>query len=120
MVGAEQTLTPYLTVSDADGFLDFAHKVFDAETIKEDRYEDGTVQHARLRIGQSVLMLNQSTATYPPHSAQLHAKVADVEKAHDCALRLGAEDLMAPNLRPHGEMMAGFRDPYGNVWWVAR
>ena len=120
MAGHEQTVTPYLTVSDADAFLGFAQQVLAAEIIKEDRYDDGTVQHARIRIGRDVVMLNESTATYPVHTAQLHVKVADVVKTYDRALGCGADDLMSPNKRPHGEMMAGFRDPFGNVWWVAR
>lgn len=31
----------------------------------------------------------------------------------------GAVSLMAPKDRPHGDRMAGVRDPCGNIWWVA-
>lgn len=113
------TVTPYFTVPDADGFITFLHALFGAELIKETRYGDGTVQHARLRIGTSVLMLNQATADYPANISQMHIQVSDAVAAHAKALELGATSLMSPNLRPHGEHMAGITDPYGNIWWLA-
>ncbi|MBO9478264.1 VOC family protein [Shimia sp. R11_0] len=113
------TVTPYFTVPDADGFITFLRDLFDAELIKETRYGDGTVQHARLRIGTSVLMLNQATPDSPANISQMHIQVSDAAEAHAKALELGAISLMPPNLRPHGEHMAGIADPFGNIWWLA-
>ncbi|MFY0661986.1 MAG: VOC family protein [Shimia sp.] len=113
------TVTPYFTVPDAEVFIHFAQAVFDAETIKEDRYDSGVIQHARLRIGTSVLMLNQATETYPANASQMHIQVADAAKTYALALELGATAIMQPNLRPHGEHMAGIIDPSGNTWWIA-
>ena len=41
-------LTPYFTVEDADALIRFCKVVFAARILKNSRYEDGTVQHARL------------------------------------------------------------------------
>ena len=49
------TVTPYFTVEDADRLIEFATQVFEAELVKINRYEDGTIQHARLRIGDTVI-----------------------------------------------------------------
>lgn len=113
------TVTPYFTVPDAEVFIHFAQAVFDAEIIKEDRYDSGVIQHARLRVGTSVLMLNQATETYPANASQMHIQVADAAKTFALALELGATAIMQPNLRPHGEHMAGVIDPSGNTWWIA-
>ncbi|WP_294226669.1 VOC family protein [uncultured Shimia sp.] len=113
------TVTPYFTVPDAEVFIHFAQTVFHAEIIKEDRYDSGVIQHARLRIGSSVLMLNQATDTYPANASQMHIQVADAAATYDRALQLGATSIMTPNLRPHGEHMAGVIDPSGNTWWIA-
>jgi uncharacterized glyoxalase superfamily protein PhnB len=112
-------ITPYFTVDDADRFIAFVQVVLGGEPIKDDRYPDGRVQHARLQIGASVIMINQSTDDYPPMESQLHIRVADADDIYAKALLHGAKSIMAPNVRPHGERMAGIEDPCGNIWWVA-
>lgn len=118
-----QTVTPSFTVSDADRLIIFARAVFGATLIKEDRYENGRIQHARLKIGNSVLMLNEATADYRANASQMHIYVPDADSAYVLGLVLalenGATPLMPPNDRPHGDRMAGVTDPCGNIWWIA-
>ncbi|MEL6119002.1 MAG: VOC family protein [Pseudomonadota bacterium] len=113
------TVKPYFTVEDPDLLIDFLSTVFAAELIKMNRYSDGTLQHARLRIGDTVIMMNQSTADYAPNISQMHLLVHDVEAVFASALEAGAAAIMEPNIRPHGDRMAGVTDPCGNTWWIA-
>lgn len=113
------TITPYLTVRDSAGLLEFLVSAFDAEIVRDKRYSDNTVQHARVRIGDSIIMLNESTEEYPANISQIHLYFDDVSSAYTRALKAGAATLMKPNIRPHGDNMAGVRDPHGNVWWIA-
>ena len=113
------TITPYFTVADADLLIQFLTKLFDAKLVKEDRYESGKIQHARLRIGDALIMLNESSVDYPANISQMHIRVDDTDAAFERAMKLGASPLMPPNLRPHGERMAGIKDPCGNIWWIA-
>ena len=112
-------LTPYFTVQDADALIRFCVAVFDARILKDNRYDDGTLQHARLQIEDSLIMLNKATADFPVTVSQMHLYFDDVDATYHLALREGASSLMAPILRPHGDRMAGFIDPTGNFWWVA-
>lgn len=114
-----QALTPYFTVADAEQFIEFLKKAFDARLVKENRYSDDTIQHARLVIGDSLIMLNQSTDEYPANTSQMHLYVPDADTAYQASLANGASSLMQPNDRPHGDRMAGIKDPSGNVWWLA-
>ena len=114
-----QSITPYFTVADADRLIAFLTAAFSATVIKESRYDNNRIQHARLRIGSSIIMLNESTDSYPVNVSQVHLYVDDTDGAYDAALRLGAQSLMKPNDRPHGDRMAGIKDPCGNVWWIA-
>ncbi|HAR54552.1 VOC family protein [Roseovarius nubinhibens] len=114
-----QSITPYFTVQTADRLIEFLGAAFGATVVKEDRYEDNRIQHARLLIGDSLIMLNQSTEDYPPNVSQMHIHVENADQTYQLALQLGATDLMAPNDRPHGERMAGIKDPCGNIWWIA-
>lgn len=113
------TVTPYFTVDDPDALIAFAETVFAADLIKINRYASGVLQHARLRIGDTVIMLNQSTGDFQAQISQMHVLVQDADQVFDVAVKAGAQAIMQPNLRPHGDRMAGVKDPCGNIWWIA-
>lgn len=113
------SITPYFTLVNAERFIEFLTKVFDASVVKENRYKNGRIQHARLKIGSSIIMLNEATVEYPTQISQMHLCVEDTDATYNCALQSGATALMEPNDRPHGDRMAGIHDPCGNIWWIA-
>jgi len=113
------TITPYLTVCDASGLINFLVASFNARVVLEKRYDNNTVQHARVQIGDSILMLNESTEEYPVFNSQIHLYVGDTDAVFAKAVKLGATSIMEPNIRLHGDRMAGIKDPFGNVWWIA-
>lgn len=114
-----QSITPYFTVDDGDRLIDFLVAAFDACVVMISRHDDNSIQHARLRIGNSIIMLNERSNDYPAQTSQMHLYVDDTNAVYEQALALGAMPLMAPNVRPHGDRMAGIKDPCGNVWWIA-
>ena len=113
------TITPYFTVSDADQLLEFLVEAFGGVIVATNRYPTGRIQHARVRVGDSVIMINESNEQYPVNVSQMHLYVDDVEIVFSKALSAGAVSIMEPNKRPHGDRMAGFKDPCGNIWWIA-
>ena len=113
------TVTPYFTVDDADRLIAFLSAAFGASLIKQNRTQEGRIQHARMQIGSSIIMLNETAKDYPANVSQMHLFVADADATFQAALSAGAVALMEPNDRPHGDRMAGVRDPCGNVWWIA-
>ena len=112
-------LTPYFTVDGADRFLDFVVEVLDGQVVRRGLTDDGLVQHARCRIGDSLIMVNDAGVGYTPSRQQMYLYVPDVDATYDRALAHGATSLMAPELRPYGDRIAGVVDPFGNIWWVA-
>ena len=114
------SITPYFTVADADRLIDFISKAFNGIIVIEKRNDNGRINHARMRIGDSILMINESTDSYPVNVSQIHLYVDDVDATYRLAIGEGARSLMEPNIRPHGDQMAGIEDPCGNVWWIAR
>ncbi len=113
------SIAPYFTVCNADRLIEFLVAAFDAALILEKRYSTGTIQHARVRVGDSVVMLNEATDEYPANVSQLYLYVDNVNARFSKALNIGATALMEPNKRAHGDRLAGFKDPCGNVWWIA-
>ncbi len=112
------SITPYFTVVDADRLIEFLTAAFDASVIKESRHDDNRIQHARVLIGSSIIMLNESSDTYSVNTSQMHLFVEDTDATYEATLRSGATTLMEPNDRPHGDRMAGIKDPCGNIWWI--
>jgi|TARA_B110000259_G_scaffold168334_1_gene197331 uncharacterized glyoxalase superfamily protein PhnB len=113
------TITPYFTVSDADRLIEFIVEVFGGVIVVTNRYPTGRIQHARIRVGDSVIMLNESNEQYPVNLSQMHLYVDDVDVVFSKALSADAISIMESNERPHGDRMAGFKDPCGNIWWIA-
>jgi len=113
------TVTPYFTVSDADQLIDFLVDVFDGVAVAMKRYPTGRIQHARVRIGDSVIMVNESTERYPVNVSQMHIFVDDADSVYAKALANGANTVMELNDRPYGDRMGGVKDPCGNIWWIA-
>lgn len=112
-------LTPYFTVVDAERLVAFLQSVFGGEIVRDVRSADGTIAHARVAIGASLVMLNQAGGAYKAQISQMHIEVGDVDNTYRRALEFGARSLMDPNNRPHGARMAGVEDPCGNIWWIA-
>ena len=64
-------------------------------------------------------MMNEANEDYSENISQMHLFVSDVEETFAKALSAGAAAIMEPNVRPHGDRMAGVKDPCGNIWWIA-
>ena len=113
------SVTPYFTVRDADRLIAFLIAAFDAEVVMDKRMPDGALKHARLRIGDSIIMMNQATEAFPANVSQMHLYTADLDAWFAAAHNAGGTVIMEPNIRPHGDRMAGIEDPCGNIWWIA-
>lgn len=113
------TVSVYMMTSDADAVIAFAAHVFGGVVeLRLDR-EDGTLMHASIRIGDSVVMLSQGTSDYPGFPVWLHVYVDDVDASHQRALAFGAQNLQSPSEKGDGDRRAGVRDGAGNSWWIA-
>lgn len=114
-----RTVTPYLVVRDADAEIQFLKTAFGATEKSVDRRpEDGTVMHAELHVGDSLLMLGQGNDQWPPLSAALYLWVPDVDGTYAVALAAGATSQMPPEDKPYGHRNAGVVDVNGIVWWI--
>jgi PhnB protein len=58
------TLTPYMTVRNARAAIDFYKKAFGAEKLLQLDMADGSVAHAEIRIGDSVVMLSEENEAW--------------------------------------------------------
>ncbi len=113
------SLAPYLVVKGAGKLLDFCRQAFDAEVKIRVPLPDGTLQHAELRIGDSMVEMGDAGGKWAPLEAALHLYVPDADATYQRALEAGATSLYAPMDQPYGDREGGITDPCGNSWYIA-
>jgi PhnB protein len=121
------TLTPYMTVRNARAAIDFYKKAFGAEKVLKLDMADGTIAHAEIRIGDSVVMLseeNEAWGTKSPLSLGgspmfLMAYVADVDAAFRRAIDAGATEVRPVADQFYGDRSGTLKDPYGHQWTLS-
>ena len=114
-----QSVIPYLHVNGATKLIAFMKEVFDAQEIAIYPRPDGTVGHAALRIGDSMIELADVSAEWPAMPCALQVYVPDTDAAYLRALKAGASSLLPPADQFYGDRTASVRDSCGNNWYIA-
>jgi PhnB protein len=122
-------ITPCLIVSDGDKALSFYAQVFGATERMRFPGPDGTIAHAEIQIGDSVIMVEDETparGTKAPPAAGvagspffLFIYVENVDDVVPRAVELGATLVRAPETQFYGDRDAYIMDPFGHGWVVA-
>ncbi|PYT56222.1 MAG: hypothetical protein DMG43_00775 [Acidobacteria bacterium] len=113
-------IAPYFLVKDAPKFIDFLVAAFaGTERIRVPR-PDGTIMHAEVAIGNSVIEMGDANEQYPARAMTTHLYVPDADATYARALRAGATGVYAPtDEHPSGDRWGEARDLFGNTWYIA-
>lgn len=111
-------ITPFIAVNQAQKVLEFVKRAFDAEEIFALRRDDGTIEHAQIRIGDSMLLLGDPMGKDEAR-AMLYYYVADCDCHYERGLASGGTSIQEPTDQFYGDRNAGIKDPCGNIWWIA-
>jgi PhnB protein len=114
-----QSVIPYLHVNGATKLIAFMKEVFGAQEIAVYLRPNGTVGHAALRIGDSVVELADVSPEWPAMPCALQVYVPDTDAAYQRALKAGASSLLPPATQFYGDRTASVRDSSGNNWYIA-
>lgn len=112
------SVSPYLIVDGGSATIDFLVEVFGAVELRRMVREDGSIMHAEVRIDDTVVMLADGGANYPPVQSNVHVYVPDVDTAYQRALAAGA-DSVQPVTGDNPDKRGGVRDSGGTTWWIA-
>jgi len=112
-------VTPYMVVAGADRVIDFLKTVFGGEETERLAGPDGTVGHAEVRIGDSVVMLADVGPQSSAFPGMLHIYVEDCDATYRKALAAGGTSLREPVNEFYGDRTAGVNDTFGNQFWIA-
>lgn len=121
------TVNPSLAIKGAADAMAFYMKVFGATERMRLMAPDGTVAHAEIQIGDSVVMLNDefpdfgalSPKTIGGTPVSLSVYVDDVDTTFAAAIAEGATALSEPMDQFYGDRSGQFEDPWGHRWGVA-
>jgi len=121
------TLTPYLVVDGAADAIALYQKAFGAEVVSSSPTPDGKIMNAQLRIGDSMLMLNDEFPDYgvvgPKKigntAVTIHMYVEDVDAAWQRAVDAGMEVAMPLENQFWGDRYGQLKDPFGHSWSLA-
>ncbi|MDT7653278.1 MAG: PhnB protein [Pseudonocardiales bacterium] len=119
MPGGKSTVTPYVAAKGAATFLDFVEQAFDTDTALRVLNQDGTIGHAEVRIGDSVIMAFDAQPDWPDTPSFLSVYVDDVDAVVARALAAGAVIVTeVTTSRIVGDRGGRIQDPVGNIWWI--
>jgi PhnB protein len=113
------SVSPYLIVHGVAKVIDLLTQAFDGTELFRMPKPDGTIGHAEVKIGDSVVMLGEASAEFPPMPATVHVYVNDVDAVYRRAVRAGAESVRQPADQFYGDRNAAVKDAGGNCWFIS-
>lgn len=123
------SVTPSLVVSPCSEAISFYEEAFGAEEVGQRMTApDGTVVHAEIKIGDSVIMMGDewpdgptsAPTTLGGSTAALFIYTDDVDALWDRALSAGAEVVYPLELQFYGDKSGRVMDPFGHTWGLSQ
>jgi PhnB protein len=122
-----RAITPYLVCKGAAKAIEFYTKAFGATEVVRMPGPEGSIMHAEVKIGDSMVMLadeNKDRGALSPESiggtaTSIMFYTNDVDGVFNRALSLGAKSEMPPADMFWGDRMGNLVDPFGHKWAVA-
>lgn len=119
-------VTSYLTIDGAGDAIEFYKEIFGAEERLRMPGPDGTIGHAEIQLGDSVIMMSD---TFPEMGVidpkklggspiTLSVYVEDVDATFGNAIKAGAKQLQPVEDKFYGDRSGAFEDPWGHRWNV--
>jgi PhnB protein len=121
------SVTPYMIVRGGVDALAFYAKALGAETTMQLDMPDGTLAHAEMRIGDSIVMLSEESEAWDTKGPLtlggspmfLLIYVPDVDAAFARAIGAGATEVRPVADQFYGDRSGTLKDPFGHQWTLA-
>lgn len=114
-----QSVNPYLHPRRAEPLIGFLKRAFSAQEVAKYASPDGVVNHAVIRVGDSVVEMGEAHGKYETMAAMFYLYVPDVDAVYKQAVAAGATSFQEPTDQFYGDRSAGVRDAFGNTWYIA-
>jgi uncharacterized glyoxalase superfamily protein PhnB len=121
-----RSVTPHLICAGTDAAIEFYKKAFGAVELSRMPGPDGKIMHASIRIGDSVIMLNEENPEWGalgPKALKgspitIHLYVQDADAVFAQAVKSGAKVTMPIDDMFWGDRYGKVEDPFGHQWSI--
>jgi PhnB protein len=114
-----RAVNAYLHPRSAAEVIDFMKQALGGEEVARYTSPEGAIQHAQVRIGDSVIEMGEAHGPYQPMPTTFYLYVDDCDALYKRAIQAGATSINEPADQPYGDRNAGIKDPFDNVWYIA-
>src|SRR5262245_12453856 len=104
------TVAPWIVTRDTGRLLDFIKTVFEGEELARVPLEDGSIGHAEIRVGDTVLLAFDQRPDWPDMPSLLRIFVPDADAAMARAVAVGARVVTRPITQAFGQRGGRVRD----------
>ena len=109
----------YLHPRKAEPLIDFLKRAFGAEEVAKHASPDGVINHAAVKIGDSILEMGEAHGPYPPMPTMFYLYIPNVDELYRRAIEAGGTSISEPTDHPYGDRSGGVQDALGNQWYIA-
>ena len=113
------TVAPWIVTRDTVRLLEFVKTAFDGDELGRVPLEDGSIGHAEIRVGDTILLAFDQRAGWPDMPSLLRVFVYDADATMSRAVAAGARVVTKPATQAFGQRGGRVRDPFGNIWWIS-
>ena len=115
---AVRRVSPCLLVESIENELEFLKAVFDV-TVEEAREPRGTFWQVEAKLGETILKIGRAESQGASSGNMLYVWTNDLDGTYERAIKEGATHISEPTDQSWGGREAAFRDPQGQIWWIA-
>ncbi len=112
------SVTPYIVTERCAEAIEFYKQVFEATERMRMPMPDGSIGHAELQIGDSVLMLASGGEQWPGTSSLTCVYVEDCDAVFERAVAAGATVVEPLSDKFYGDRVGSVLDPFGQRWSI--
>ncbi len=120
------TVNVSLPVKGAEEAIQWYNTVLGAEEVFRLTMPGGTIVHAEIRIGNTILMMSEEDPQYNTSPATLGATTVilqlylpNVDEVFEKALEHGAKEVIPLKDQFYGDRSGRIQDPFGHQWILA-
>jgi PhnB protein len=111
-------IAPYILVHGAAEFIEFLTAAFGGTERIRMPQPDGSIMHAEVAIGNSVIELGDASVQHPARKMTIHLYVDDADATYERALRAGATAIHEVADMSWGDRQGSVKDKFGNSWYI--
>jgi uncharacterized glyoxalase superfamily protein PhnB len=119
------SITPHLTLDNAADTIEWYKRALGAQEVRRSAGPDGKIMHAELKVGDSLIMVNdvmhgqKGPRALGGSPVSLWLYVENCDAAFNRAVEAGAQVQVPLDNQFWGDRGGAVADPEGYTWWIA-